>query len=167
MARRKPRHHLFQPKHPPAALDVSTEPSDRLSDLDAVVDPPVGEYVRQRLLSSIAAQQRYAVFDTDFAGVPYQVVARITYADPLREHLESVSGFTVNLDWVRTQYFSDILRDVGPTASGGLTQDVALLDDDNRAVFGSNNDAPPLAERTILRCSSSTPPTRHRISRRT
>ena len=77
-----------------------------------MVDPPAGEYVRQRLLPSIAAQQRYAVFDTDFAGVPYQVVARITYADPLREHLESVSGFTVNLDWVRAQYFTDILREV-------------------------------------------------------
>jgi signal transduction histidine kinase len=117
------------------------------SPISTVVDPPVGEPVRMRLLSSIAAQQRYAVFDTDFAGVPYQVVARITYADPLREHLESVSGFTVNLDWVRTHYFTDIVRDVGPAASGGLTQDVAVLDDENRGVFGSSNDIPPLAER--------------------
>jgi signal transduction histidine kinase len=117
------------------------------SPISTMVDPPAGEYVRQRLLPSIAAQRRYAVFDADFAGVPYQVVARITYADPLREHLESVSGFTVNLDWVRAQYFTDILRDVGPTASGGLTQDVVLLDDNDRAIFGSNSDSPPLAER--------------------
>ena len=117
------------------------------SPISTVVDPPIGQQVRERLLSTIAAQQRYAVFDTEFAGVPHQVVARVTYADPLREHLESVSGFTVNLDWVRAQYFTDILRDVGPTASGGLTQDVALLDDDNRVVVGSNNGASPLAER--------------------
>ena len=96
----------------PPWMSHQNRPTD--SPISTVVDPLIGEHVRQRVLSSIAAQQRYAVFDTQFAGVPYQVVARMTYADPLREHLESVSGFTVNLDWVRTQYFSDILRDVGP-----------------------------------------------------
>ena len=121
------------------------------SPISVVVDPP---HRRSKCSSAycrrIAAQQRYAVFDTDFAGVPYQVVARVTYADPLREHLESVSGFTVNLDWVRTQYFADILRDVGPSASGGLTQDVALLDDDNQHdTSAPNNDAAPLAERAF------------------
>ena len=117
------------------------------SPIAVVVDPVISEHVRQRLLTSIGAQQRYAVFHTEFDGVPYQIVARVNYADPLREHLESVRGFTVNLDWVRTQYFADILRDIGPSASGGLTQDVALLDNDNRPVFGSSNDAVPIAER--------------------
>ena len=100
------------------------------------------------------------MFDTEFGGVPYQVVARVTYADPLREHLESVSGFTVNLDWVRTQYFADILRDIGPSASGGLTQDVALLDHNNQTILGANNDAPPAAMRAfplLFMDSSDTP----------
>jgi signal transduction histidine kinase len=119
------------------------------SPITAVLDPPMAEQVRQRVLSSVASQLRYVVFDTVLAGVPYQVIARVTYVDPLREHLESVSGFTVNLDWVRTRYFADILTEVGPTASGGLTQDVALLDEDNHTVFGSNNDAPPMAERAF------------------
>ncbi len=57
--------------------------------------------------ASIAAQLRYAVLNTDLAGVPYQIVARITYADSLREHVESVSGFTVNLDWVKKWYFAE------------------------------------------------------------
>jgi signal transduction histidine kinase len=119
------------------------------SPISVVVDPPLSEQVRQRVLSCIAAQQRYAVFDTDLAGVPYQVVARVTYADPLREHVESVSGFTVNLDWVRTQYFTDILTEIGPSASGGLTQDVMLVDDADRTVFGTNNNAAPMAERSF------------------
>ncbi len=117
------------------------------SPISVAVDPPLSEQVRQRVASCIAAQQRYAIFEADLAGVSYQIVARVTYADPLREHLESVSGFTVNLDWVRSQYFADILNEVGPSASGGLTQDVALLDDANRSVFGSSTDASPLAER--------------------
>jgi len=119
------------------------------SPIAVVIEPGISEHVRQRLLSAIAAQQRYAVFHTEFDGVPYQIVARVNYADPLREHPESVRGFTVNLDWVRTQYFADILRDIGPSASGGLTQDVALLDDTNRTVFGSNNNALPIAERVF------------------
>src|SRR5579864_7539234 len=113
------------------------------------IDPSIADPIRQRVLSSIAAQLRYAVFNTEFAGVPYQVIARITYADSLREHLESVSGFTVNLDWVKKWYFADILSEVGPSASGGLTQEVALVDENNRTVLGSNNESPPMAQRAF------------------
>src|SRR5436190_3103691 len=119
------------------------------SPIATAVDPSIAGDVRQRLLSAIAAQQRYAVFDIDLADVPYQVVARITYADSLREHLESVSGFTVNLDWVRMSYFADILSEVLPSASGGLTQDIVLLDANNRTVLGSNNEEQPVAERAF------------------
>jgi len=119
------------------------------SPIALAVDPPVAGQVRQRVLSSIAAQLRYAVFNIEFAGVPYQIVARISYADPLREHLESVSGFTVNLDWVRKWYFADILSEVGPSANGGLTQDLALLDENNHTVLGSNNETPPMAQRSF------------------
>jgi signal transduction histidine kinase len=63
--------------------------------------------------------------------------------------VESVSGFTVNLDWVRKWYFADILSEVGPSASGGLTQDVALVDENDRTVLGSNNERTPLAQRTF------------------
>jgi len=132
-----------------ARLPAWMSPQYRAADspISAVVDPPIGEQIRRHVLLCIAAQQRYTVFAAEIAGVPYQVIARVTYADPLREHLESVSGFTVNLDWVRTQYFADILRDVGPSASGGLTQDIALLDSDDHTVVGSNNDVSPVAER--------------------
>ena len=119
------------------------------SPIVLAVDPPMTDQVRQHVLSGIAAQLRYAVFNIDLGGVPYQIVARITYADPLREHLESVSGFTVNLDWVRRRYFSDILSEVGLSASSGLTQDVALLDESNRTVVGSNNERPPVTQRAF------------------
>jgi signal transduction histidine kinase len=119
------------------------------SPITVAIDPSVSEQIREGVFSSIAAQLRYVVFDTVLAGEPYQIIARITYSDPLREEVESVSGFTVNVDWVRKQYFADILTEVGPSASGGLTQDVALLDDENRVVFGTNTDAPPVAERAV------------------
>ena len=122
---------------------------DENSPIALAVDPPVAAEVRQRVMSSVAAQLRYAVFNIELAGLPYQVVARIGYADPLREHLESVSGFTVNLDWVKRWYFADILSEVAPSANGGLTQDVALLDESGNAILGSNNENPPMAQRTF------------------
>src|SRR5882724_1576682 len=54
------------------------------SPITTVIDPPIAGDVRQPLVAAIAAQQRYAVFDIDLAGVPYQIVARITYGDSLR-----------------------------------------------------------------------------------
>ena len=121
------------------------------SPIALAIDPPLARQVRQHVLACIAAQLRYAVFDTTLAGVPYQIVAKITYADSLREHLESVSGFTVNLDWVRKWYFADILSEVGPSANGGLTQEVALLDENNRTVLGANDESPPMAQRAFPR----------------
>jgi len=119
------------------------------SPIALAIDPPVADEVRRRVLASVEAQRRYAVFNTELAGVPYQIIARITYADSLREHLESVSGFTVNLDWVRKWYFADILSEVWPSVSGGLTQDIVLLDENNRTVLGSNNEDQPVAQRAF------------------
>src|SRR5882672_4630899 len=119
------------------------------SPIALAADPPVAGEVRRHVRTSVAAQRRYAVFNTELAGIPYQIIARITYADSLREHLESVSGFTVNLDWVRQWYFADILSEVQPSASGGLTQDVALVDEHNRTVVGSSIKGPPIAERAF------------------
>jgi signal transduction histidine kinase len=117
------------------------------SPVTMAVNPSVAGEIWKHLTPLIAAQLRYAVFNLDLAGVPYQVIARITYVDPLREHLESVRGFTVNLDWVRQSYFADVLSQVKPSASGGLTQDIALLDEHNRTVVGSTSERPPIAER--------------------
>ena len=119
------------------------------SPISIVVDPPISKQIRDGVTASLEAQLRYVAFETVTAGVPYQVIARVTYADPLREHLESVSGFTVNLEWVRTQYFADLVTSVRPSVGGNDTQDIALLDDDNRTVFGSDVTATPVAERSF------------------
>jgi signal transduction histidine kinase len=119
------------------------------SPMVMAINPSITDEVRRRLLPVIAAQLRYAVFDVDLGGIPYQIIGRITYTDPMREHLESVSGFTVNLAWVRESYFDDILSEVKPSASRGLTQDIALLDEYGRPVIGSHSAGPPMAERAF------------------
>jgi two-component system phosphate regulon sensor histidine kinase PhoR len=72
------------------------------------------------------------------------------YADPLQERLHSVVGFTVNLGWVRTSYFSDILSQVAPIATRGNTLDIAVLDDSGKRVWGRENGQPAMVRKFPL-----------------
>lgn len=104
-----------------------------------VTDPPGFETLRERVDAYGAARFRYAVFDMTLGGEPYQIVARLVYADPLQERLHSVIGFTVNLAWVRHSYFSDILSQVAPIATRGNSLDIAVVDDTGQRVWGRDS----------------------------
>ena len=101
-----------------------------------ITDPPGADELRARIETFALARNRYAAFDMSLGGEPYQVVARIVYADALQERLHSVIGFTVNLAWVRRAYFSDILSQVAPIATRGKGLDIAVLDEHGRLVWG-------------------------------
>jgi two-component system phosphate regulon sensor histidine kinase PhoR len=101
-----------------------------------VTNPPQSEALRQKMAAFAAARFRYAAFDMTLGGQPYQIIARLVYADPLQETLHSVIGFTVNLAWVRQSYFSDILSQVAPIATRRSSLDIAVLDDSGARVWG-------------------------------
>ena len=84
-----------------------------------VRDPPGAAALRQRINAYGAARFRYVVFDSEFAGHPYQIVARLMYTNPLQEEPDSVVGFTVNLAWVRESYFGDLLPEVASLVEQG------------------------------------------------
>jgi signal transduction histidine kinase len=115
-----------------------------------VTDPPGTGTLRERVEALAAARYRYAVFDMTLGGEPYQIVARLVYADPLQEQLHSVIGFTVNLGWVRTSYFSDILSQVAPIATRGNTLEIAVLDDSGKRVWGRENNQPAMVRKFPL-----------------
>ena len=101
-----------------------------------IADPPGAAELRKRVETFALARYRYAAFDMPLGGEPYQVVARIVYADALQERLHSVIGFTVNLGWVRRAYFSDILSQVAPIASRGKGLDIAVFDERGGLIWG-------------------------------
>ena len=101
-----------------------------------VTNPPEADALREKVAAFSAARFRYATFDMTLGGQPYQIVARLVYADPLQEMLHSVVGFTVNLAWVRQSYFSDLLSQVAPIATRGNSLDIAVLDDNGQRVWG-------------------------------
>ena len=104
-----------------------------------VTNPPEAEALREKVAGFGAGRFRYVTFDMTLGGQPYQVVARLVYADPLQEMLHSVIGFTVNLTWVRQSYFSDILSQVAPLATRGNGLDIAVVDDKGQRVWGREN----------------------------
>lgn len=109
-----------------------------------VTNPPEGDALRDQVTAFSAARFRYATFEMTLGGQPYQIVARLVYADPLQEALHSVIGFTVNLAWVRESYFPDILSQVAPIATRGNSLDIAVTDDQGRRVWGRQNGGPGL-----------------------
>ena len=121
----------------PAWMPKPTEPNRYPVAL--VVDPPEGEALRAQVARFSAGRFRYATFETMLGGQPYQVVARMVYADALQETLQSVIGFTVNLAWVRESYFSDILSQVAPIATRGNSLDIAVVDDSGHRVWGRDS----------------------------
>jgi two-component system phosphate regulon sensor histidine kinase PhoR len=109
-----------------------------------VTNPPEAGLFREKIATFSAGRFRYATFDMTLGGQPYQIVARLVYADPLQETLHSVIGFTVNLAWVRSSYFPDILSQVAPIATRGNSLDIAVFDDSGQRVWGNGATGPLL-----------------------
>jgi signal transduction histidine kinase len=110
-----------------------------LTPVVVVVDPPGADELRRQIEAYAASRFRYVALNTLLAGESYQVIARLNYADTLQERLQSVSGFTVNLDWVRRMYFPEILSQVDPIVNRGSRLDIAVLDADGGVVWGRKN----------------------------
>ena len=90
--------------------------------VEVLHDPPQLLGLRERIERDIKGRRRYSTFDLSVAGVPYQVVALISYDSPAREHAERVFGVAVNLNWARDHYFADIVQQVAQIAgnTGGV-----------------------------------------------
>ena len=100
-----------------------------------------GGATAQQLLEGIrrdaGSGRSYAVFETDLDGRPYQVVARLQYRDALRQNLESLTGFTVNLRWVRQGYFAQIANEVASIGESAVRLEYAITDERDRPVAGA------------------------------
>jgi signal transduction histidine kinase len=121
----------------PAWMPQPTEPLRYPVAL--VTNPPAGEALRNTVAAFGAGRFRYVTLEMTLGGQPYQIVARLVYDDALQETLHSVIGFTVNLEWVRQSYFSDLLSQVTPIATRGNSLDIAVLDDAGKRVWGRHN----------------------------
>jgi two-component system phosphate regulon sensor histidine kinase PhoR len=98
---------------------------------------PNAETLRRRVQADVRARRRYSIFEAAIGGVPYQVVALISYRDAPRDQLDSVFGFIVNLEWARTEYFSAITEQVSQIGGTAGAVEYTIFDERQRPVVGA------------------------------
>ena len=76
-----------------------------------LTNPPELHDLLRLLRNQASLRTRFIVFETTINGKPYQVVARPIYVPPSRTKLHSIVGFMVNIDWVKTHYFNDLVSE--------------------------------------------------------
>ena len=103
----------------------------------ATRNPLTAQPILERIQQYARNRVNYARFGTQLAGVPYEIVARLQYADVYHERLESIAGFTVNLAWIRERYFSELVSEVSRIGESGTALEYAVLDDNGNAVTGA------------------------------
>lgn len=103
-------------------------------------EPETADLLIERVGKDSALGRRYSIFDTTIAGAQSQVVALVTYTDPLRQEPAGVIGFIVNLDWTRDHYFADIASQIsGNEGSDSNDLEFTLLDEHGTAVLGASD----------------------------
>lgn len=101
-------------------------------------EPNTAGRIMGQILHDAARGRHLAAFEMSLDGVPYQIIAQLTYRDVFREHLSQVVGFMVNLSWVREHYFAELTREVlgvDPGSGRGLT--LSVTDNAGQVVAGS------------------------------
>ena len=99
-------------------------------------NPSEAKSLRLEIDPDAKSRVRYLGLNTSLGGHPYQVIARLTYVDALHSRLHSITGFTVNMAWVRQAYFADLFSQVTPIATRGIGLTVAVADEKGQQVWG-------------------------------
>jgi signal transduction histidine kinase len=122
-----------RPERRPAWLTAVA--GDRMFPVVAGHDPAMAKRLLARIDRDCAEGRRFSVFDLT-ADTPYQVVALVSYADPLREEPAAVFGFMVNLNWARDHYFADLVAQVARIEGSDRAIEYSVVDDSDHPVVG-------------------------------
>jgi len=114
---------------------LASASTERMFPVVSGRDPVMAKRLLSRIGRDCAEGRRFSVFDFD-AGLPYQVVALVSYSDPLREQPAGVIGFMVNLTWAREHYFADLVDQVARIEGSDRAIEFSVVDDTNRPVVG-------------------------------
>ncbi len=124
-----------------------------LAPFPVIIDehPQVGQALTDRIEDDATSGRRFVAFEISIDEAPYQVVARLLYRDVFRQHLDTVFGFTVNLDWARHNYFPALLDETVAAGRGVDGVTIAITDHLGGGVAGEGVAVPgaPVSDRTF------------------
>jgi signal transduction histidine kinase len=95
---------------------------------------PIGGRVLDLIQQNAGQGRPFVVFETTLNGTPYQVIARLLYRDSIRQNIDTVFGFMVNLTWVRENYFGGLLRQTLPANNFRSPVVLSILDERGQTV---------------------------------
>lgn len=101
---------------------------------------PVIEQIRR----DATHRRRFAAYEREIGGVPYQVVVHLLYDDITGAgRLFGLVGYTVNLPWVRREYFRELVRQVSRIGGEGDDMVLSITSRLGDVVTSTSPDAPP------------------------
>lgn len=116
-----------------------------------VQNSPIADRLISMVRTSVPRRGPFVFFHITIEGIPYQVVARPYYRGLLAKDPIAVAGFTVNLNWVKTNYFAELIGQIERIAgsAGTRTISASIIDDEGRVVAENrpSSGAGPLRER--------------------
>ncbi|MFN8059719.1 MAG: HAMP domain-containing sensor histidine kinase [Vicinamibacterales bacterium] len=112
-------------------------------------EPPALRTLVGRVRDEARRRRQFSAIDVELGGARYQVVARYFFAPS--DRLAGVIAFTVNLDFVRTDYLGELLRQVA-TIDGDQAAMAISVVDERQALVASSGASPaatPARRRTF------------------
>src|SRR6266849_9942443 len=93
-------------------------------------------------LKRVGADRSFVSFPVDIDGVAYQVIAHVFFAAEAPHEAVSAVAFTVNLEWVRRDYFGPLLQQVARIGGNEAALSLTVADDTGRVVAASGAESP-------------------------
>jgi signal transduction histidine kinase len=91
-------------------------------------DSSLQQSLLTRIQEDAVQGRRFSIFEMSVGTVPYQVVTRLLYGGAFRAELVGAFGFTVNLQWVRRHYFSDLASEIRRISTTASAPTLAIVD---------------------------------------
>jgi signal transduction histidine kinase len=116
-------------------------------------DPPELGTMMHLVRKQASFGAQFIVGETSVGGDHYQVIARPVYVPGSRTVLRGIVGFTVNLNWVRAHYFSELTAQLSRVVETRGSMVLEVFDErgsvitSNRASLAVPNDSESVRER--------------------
>jgi signal transduction histidine kinase len=116
-------------------------------------DRAIAHQLVPAVTDAAAHSRRISITSESLGGAPHQIVLQLFYADEYRQRLSVVVGFTIDLEWIRQEYFTDLVNEIwhiGQGRNSGLG--LAIADAQGKPIAGSPVQGnAPLVQRRAFR----------------
>ena len=121
----------------------NADPTDEPFPVTLVQDPSaLGELIRGLRAQAVAGNS-FTFLELSIGGVPYQVVAHFMFDSSKPHALLGLAAFTVNLEWVRRDYFGPLLNQVATIGGYAGALSLAAVDDRGSLLGSAGSSAQP------------------------